>query len=58
MIYKRDHSSYKEKGFLAEVQSVNWEKVLPAKADDEQLFDSLHNKFFVNLVYFRPYLLK
>ena len=43
-IYKREYSSYKEEGLLAEVQSVNWEEVVPAEADVEQLFDSFHNK--------------
>ena len=43
-IYKRNYSSYKEEGLLAEVQSVNWEEVVPAEADVEQPFDSFHNK--------------
>ena len=43
-IYQRDYSRLDQEDLLAEVQSINWEEVLPAQVDINIIFDSFHTK--------------
>ena len=43
-IYRRDYSNFNEEALLAEVQSINWDDVLPAEPDVNVLFESFHAK--------------
>ena len=43
-IYRRDYSYFNEESLLAEVQSINWDDVLPVETDVNSLFESFYVK--------------